>query len=132
MVEVVSPVMLKSIEKVVGKHVYGNLYGCDPQILTDEEKLKEIVARAAEIGNMHLLEVKSWKIGLGVSVVAIILESHITIHTWPEFSFATVDVYSCGEHTDPISAFNYIVTALKARKVVKGYADRSLEEDYRE
>lgn len=132
MVEVVSPMMLKSIEKVVGKHVYGNLYDCDPQILSDEEELRRIVKYAAELGNMHILEIKSWKIGLGVSVVAIILESHITIHTWPEFSFATVDVYSCGEHTDPDKAFNYIVVALKAKRVVRGYVDRSLEEERRE
>lgn len=132
MVEVVSPMMLKSIEKVIGKHVYGNLYGCDPRILSNEEELKRIVTRAAELGNMTLLEVKSWKIGLGVSVVAIILESHITIHTWPEFSFATVDVYSCGEHTDPAKAFNYIVMELRAKRVVRGYVNRSLEEEHRE
>jgi len=132
MVEVVSPMMLKSIEKVIGKHVYGNLYGCDPQILSNEEELRRIVTHAAKLGNMTLLEVKSWKIGLGVSVVAIILESHITIHTWPEFSFATVDVYSCGEHTDPTKAFNYIVMELRAKRVVRGYVDRSLEENHRE
>ena len=113
--------------KVYGRHVYGNLYECDADILRDEGKLREIVIEAAKIGNMTLLDVKSWKIGEGVSVVAIVLESHITIHTWPEYRFATVDVYSCGKHTDPDSAFNYIVKALGARRVERGVTSRNLE-----
>ncbi|MEL9929748.1 MAG: adenosylmethionine decarboxylase [Sulfolobales archaeon] len=116
----------KKSPRVVGRQVYGNLYGCDPQLLSDLGYLERVVRKAAEVGGMKLLDVKAWKIGLGVSIVGIILESHISIHTWPEYSFATVDVYSCGEHTDPEKAFEYIVSALKASKVEKGFADRSL------
>ncbi len=119
---------LRLMEKarVYGKHVYGNLYGCDEGLLKDENTLREIVVNAARIGNMTLLDVKSWKIGEGVSVVAIVLESHITIHTWPEYRFATVDVYSCGMHTNPEKAFEYIVSRLKPERVEVGRADRSL------
>ena len=114
--------------RVVGKHVYGNLIGCrNANALKDPEVLESIVREAARRGNMTVLDVKSWKIGEGVSVVAIILESHITIHTWPEYGFATVDVYSCGAHTDPQKAFNYIVSVLKPLKIEKSVADRSLE-----
>ncbi len=113
--------------RVYGKHVYGNLYDCDVEVLKDEERLRQITIKAAEVGNMTLLDVKSWKIGEGVSVVAIVLESHIAIHTWPEYGFATVDVYSCGLHTDPEAAFDYIVRMLRPRRVQKGVADRSLE-----
>jgi S-adenosylmethionine decarboxylase len=113
--------------RVYGRHVYGNLYDCDVDVLRDEERLRNIAVRAAEVGNMTLLDVKSWKIGEGVSVIAIVLESHIAIHTWPEYGFATVDVYSCGVHTDPEAAFNYIVRMLKPRRVRKAVADRSLE-----
>ncbi len=113
--------------RVYGKHVYGNLYDCDPAILRDEERLRDIIVKAAEIGNMTLLDVRSWKIGEGVSIVAIVLESHITLHTWPEYGFATLDVYSCGMHTDPEAAFDYIVKMLRPRRVEKGVADRSLE-----
>lgn len=114
-----------TIPKVIGKHVYGELYDCDTKLLRSKRVLKNIVIEAAKIGNMTLLDVKSWKIGDGVSIVAIVLESHIAIHTWPEFSFATVDVYSCGKHTNPEAAFSYIATSLKAKKIVRGYVDRS-------
>ncbi|EZQ11019.1 S-adenosylmethionine decarboxylase [Candidatus Acidianus copahuensis] len=113
--------------KVVGRQVYGSLYDCDNNALKDLEYLRGVVTEAAKEGNMTLLDVKSWKIGEGVSIVAIVLESHITIHTWPEYSFATVDVYSCGSHTDPRKAFNYIASQLKAKKYTVNEADRSSE-----
>ncbi|MFP3197071.1 MAG: adenosylmethionine decarboxylase [Sulfolobaceae archaeon] len=116
-----------STPKVVGKQVYGSLYECDPNILKDREALEQIVKDAVTIGNMTLLDIKSWKIGDGVSVVAIVLESHVTIHTWPEYNFATIDVYSCGPHTDPKRAFQYIVEQLKAKKYTMNEADRSSE-----
>ncbi len=119
---------LRETPRVVGTHVYGNLVGCrNRKLLSDPEGLRNVVEEAARRGNMTVLDVKTWRIGEGVSIVAIILESHITIHTWPEFDYATVDVYSCGAHTDPVTAFNYIVEALDPVRVEKGMADRSLE-----
>ncbi len=118
--------MLVQRSLVTGKHVYGNLYSCNPKALSDEKFIENLIKEAAKIGNMTLLDVKVWKIGEGVSAVGIVLESHITIHTWPEYMFATVDVYSCGSHTDPQKAFEFIVKALGCKKVVDGRADRSL------
>jgi S-adenosylmethionine decarboxylase len=117
----------KNVEvRVYGKHVYGNLYECDPELLSDPEFLKKTVVEAARLGNMTLLDVRAWYMGPGVSVVAIILESHISIHTWPEYSFATVDDYSCGKHTNPLKAFEHIAKSLKARRYVFDIIDRSL------
>ena len=112
--------------KVYGKHVYGSLYGCDPELLSDPEYLKKTIIIAAKVGRMTLLDIKYWHIYPGVSIVAIILESHITIHTWPEYKFATVDVYSCGKGADPEAAFRYIAKALKARRFEYEISDRSL------
>ncbi|MFZ8790524.1 MAG: adenosylmethionine decarboxylase [Acidilobaceae archaeon] len=114
--------------RVYGYHVYGNFIDCaNSEILVDEEALKDLVVEAAYIGNMKVLDIKSWKIGLGVSVVAVILESHIAIHTWPEYRFATVDVYSCGTHTNPVAAFEHIKSTLKPRIVESGGFERVLE-----
>ncbi|MEB3759716.1 MAG: adenosylmethionine decarboxylase [Desulfurococcales archaeon] len=114
--------------KVYGKHVYGNLIGCrNHEALRNPELLEDVVRKAAEEGNMTVLDIKTWKIGEGYSLVAIILESHITIHTWPEYDFATVDVYSCGSHTDPEKTFKIIVDYLKPIRMESKIADRSLE-----
>ncbi|AFZ70321.1 S-adenosylmethionine decarboxylase proenzyme [Caldisphaera lagunensis DSM 15908] len=114
--------------KVVGRHIYGNIKGCkNISLLSDEKGLINLLNKAGQEGNMTILDVKAWKIGEGVSAVAIVLESHITIHTWPEYRFATVDVYSCGSHTDPKKAFDYIVNELNPEDVEFGITDRSLE-----
>ncbi len=113
---------------IIGKHVYGNLYDCDEEVLANEQQLREIVTQAAELANMTIWDLKSWKFGGekgGVSVIALVVESHISIHTWTEYAYATVDVYTCGEKADPEVAFNYIAEKLKARRVEKHYADRS-------
>lgn len=114
--------------KVIGHHVYGELYGCDPNLLSNEEYLARVVKEAAEIGGFTLLDVKTWKINPGVSVVGIVLESHITIHTWPEYEFASVDVYTCGSRGDPYKSFNYIVEKLRAKYYKVRYSSRNYEE----
>lgn len=112
---------------VYGKHIVGDLYECDKDKLKDVVFLISVVKEAANIGRMTLLDIKSWKIGFGVSVFGIVLESHISIHTWPEHSFATVDVYSCGNHSDPEGAFNFIVSALEAKRVERKIFLRNYE-----
>lgn len=115
-------------DRVVGKHVYGNLYDVDVSVAGSEEKLRNLVIEAARVANMTLYDVKSWSFGGkkgGVSVIALVLESHIAIHTWVEYRYATVDVYTCGENSDPWKAFDYIVRELKPRYYTVNYADRS-------
>ena len=113
---------------VVGKHVYGNLYDVDLTVAADEEKLKRVVLEAAELGRMKVWDVRSWSFGGdkgGVSVIALVVESHIAVHTWIEYRYATVDVYTCGEQSDPFKAFEHIVKILRPRFYTYNYADRS-------
>ncbi|MEL9991071.1 MAG: adenosylmethionine decarboxylase [Thermoproteus sp.] len=114
---------------VVGKHYYGEAYGIDESLLSDEDRLRQIVIKAAETANMHIVEVNSWKFKggdkEGVSVIALVLESHIAIHTWPTYRYATIDVYTCGEQSDPLSAFRYIISQLKPKRYTINYSDRS-------
>ena len=119
---------MRGEDRVVGKHVYGSLYDIDPTIAGDEEYIKNLVVEAVSLANATLLEVKSWRIEGekgGVSVIALVLESHIAVHTWIEYRYATVDVYTCGEHTDPWAAFRRIVEGLKPRYYTVHYSDRS-------
>jgi len=115
-------------DRVIGKHLYANMYGIETNILENEEFLKDLVLKAVEAAHSTLIEIKSWKVGGkkgGVSVIALVNESHIALHTWIEYSYATLDIYTCGAHTDPWAAFNLIIKALKPRKYKVGYADRS-------
>lgn len=113
---------------VVGKHVYGNLYECDSKLLSDLRLLKRVVGEAAKVANMTLVELKGWKFGGkkgGVSVIALVVESHIALHTWPQYEYATIDIFTCGEQSDPVKAFNLLCEVLKPKHVLRHYADRS-------
>jgi S-adenosylmethionine decarboxylase len=118
----------RSDDVIVGKHYYANLYGIDVDKAWDEEGLRDAVVKAAEVSNMTLLDVKSWKLGGvkgGVSVIAIVLESHITVHTWPHYGYTTVDVYTCGEDSEPSLGLKVLLEYLKPREYDVAYADRT-------
>lgn len=115
--------------RVFGKHVYGELYDCKNDYLTNIEYLINTVREAIYKGGFTLLDIKAWKINPGISVVGIVLESHVAIHTWPEYSFATVDVYTCGFKGDPYKTFIYIVEKLDAKRYTIKFSDRSLRWD---
>ncbi len=120
--------IVQTNNQIIGKHVYGNLYGCEAETINDENNLKNIVIEAAKIANMTVWDAKSWKFGGekgGVSALALVLESHIAIHTWNEFQYVAVDVFTCGEKSEPDQAFEYIVSKLKPKSVIKHYANRS-------
>ncbi len=115
-------------EYIIGKHVYGSLYGVPRDKAGDEEYLRKLVLDAVKAAGATLLDMRSWivpgKKG-GVSVIAIVLESHIAIHTWLEYGYATVDVYTCGGHTDPWKAWKVILDGLKPKYYTVHYSDRS-------
>jgi len=117
-------------DRIIGKHVFGNLYDIDPKILNDKDFLHSVVLEAVKIANMTLVESKSWSFGGkkgGVSVIALVEESHIALHTWSEYNYATLDVYTCGENSNPQAAFEYIVSQLKPKRYQMFFADRSSE-----
>ena len=120
--------MTEKSRGIFGKHVYGNLFYCDQEILSDENQLCDLAIEAANYANMTVWDVKSWKFGGekgGVSVIVLVVESHIAIHTWTEYNYATLDVYTCGEHSDPQKAFDYIVNKLRPKHVERHFADRT-------
>ncbi len=130
-VRFVEKVMLesKTIQKrIVGKHVFGNLYGCPESILKDQKYLRQAVLDAVTLSKMTLVSLRSWKFGGekgGVSVIALIKESHVALHTWKQYRYATVDIYTCGEESEPEKGFELLVHRLRPEKFVKHIADRS-------
>lgn len=99
----------------MGRHVISELWGCDFDKLNDMEKIEQIFADAALKSGAEIREVAFHKFApQGVSGVVIISESHLTIHTFPEHGYASIDVYTCGD-MDPNIAADYIAEALGAQ-----------------
>jgi len=77
--------------------------------------IREHLKVAAQQSLSTLLDVTSHKFDpQGVSAVALLAESHISIHTWPEKGIAVCDIFTCGESGAPSAAAEYLKTALKA------------------
>jgi len=115
------------VDNPIGMHVVLDLYECDPQILDDIEKIEEILTGAAEVANATVIDKRFHKFSpQGVSGVVVVSESHIAIHTWPEHGYAAVDVYTCGNHTMPLKASEYIIRELKCKRPTLVKLDRGL------
>lgn len=100
--------------ETIGRHVIAELWGCDINKLNNMEYIERIFVEAALHSGAEIREVVFHKFApQGVSGVVIISESHLTIHSFPEHGYASIDVYTCGD-LDPNIAADYIAVALSA------------------
>ena len=89
-------------EKLIhqSKHLLLELYRCDREKLNDESFLRCILNRAAKLANATVLNLISNKFEpQGVTAIALLAESHISIHTWPESNYSAVDIFTCGKNS---------------------------------
>ena len=101
------------------KHVLFTLKGCPFDLLDDEAHIRNILVTAARVSKSALLDVSSHKFQPhGVTAIALLAESHISIHTWPENGDAVCDVFTCGDETSPRTAAVYMHEAMDATDIV--------------
>ena len=105
-----------SITDTVGKHCILELYGCDCARLDDESFLRSAITNAALRAGATLLQLITHHFQPhGVTGLALLAESHISIHTWPESGYAAVDVFTCGDHTMPESACRVLTEEFRSK-----------------
>jgi S-adenosylmethionine decarboxylase len=99
-----------------GRHLLVDLWGA--RHLTDIGYIEQALRDAAEAANATVLEVKlhQFSDSGGVSGVAILAESHISIHTWPERDYAAIDVFMCGS-CNPYHSLPTLKSAFNAKSV---------------
>ena len=101
---------------VLGTHVLLELRECDPQLLDDLAGIRQaLLSAASEVGAHVVGESFHQFTPQGVTGILSIAESHISIHTWPEFGYAAADIFTCGDQTMPERAAASIVAALRCR-----------------
>jgi len=102
----------------LGRHLIVEMWGVDPEALDDEAKLRALLVEAAKRAGGRIVGVLFHKFEpQGVTGVVAIAESHISIHTWPEYGYAAIDIFTCGSHVDPWKAFEYSLEQLKPKNV---------------
>jgi len=109
-----------------GKHLLLELYKCDYEKLNDESFLRCSLNRAAKLANATVLNLISNKFDpQGVTAIALLAESHISIHTWPESNYSAVDIFTCGQNMVPELASQYLIKALRAKEHYLRVVDRN-------
>ena len=99
------------------KHFLLELYRCDCEKLNDESFLRCVLNRAAKLANATVLNLISNKFEpQGVTAIALLAESHISIHTWPESNYSAVDIFTCGKNMMPELASQYLIDSLMAKE----------------
>ena len=99
------------------KHFLLELYNCDYEKLNDESFLRCSLNRAAKFAKATILNLISNKFEpQGVTAIALLAESHISIHTWPESNYSAVDIFTCGRNMLPELASQFLIEALKAEE----------------
>lgn len=118
---------VKMSGKSLGRHILAEMYNCNKEALNDLTKIKEIMTKAAILAGAEVVEVVFHQFNpYGISGVVVISESHLAIHTWPEYGFVAADLFTCGDHVDPWKAFEYLNSQLEAEQVITFEAKRGV------
>ncbi len=103
--------------KSLGRHLLIEFYGCDSKVLDDVAAIEDHMRTAARKANSTIVNSTFHRFSpYGVSGVVVIAESHLSIHTWPEYGYAAVDLFTCGDSVDPWKAFEYLKGVLNSTR----------------
>ncbi len=101
--------------KKLGRHLIAEYVKCPPDKLNDASFLKKSMLEAVRRSGATVVDSVFHRYSpQGVSGVVVIAESHMSIHTWPEYGYAAVDFFTCGQTVDPFKAHHYMQEMLES------------------
>ncbi|TXK27116.1 polyamine aminopropyltransferase [Pontibacter qinzhouensis] len=99
----------------LGRHILVEFYDCSPELMNDVMHIENSMVAAAETAGATVINSTFHHFSpYGVSGVVVIQESHLAIHTWPEYGYAAVDLFTCGDSVNPWVSYNYLKEAFEA------------------
>ena len=102
--------------KILGIQLLIDLEECDEAILNNLNKIRELLLYAAQKGGANIIGDTFHKFDpQGITGIVSIAESHISIHTWPEFGYAAVDIFSCGQSFKEQISADILINGLKCK-----------------
>lgn len=103
--------------RTIGYQVLIDIYECDYKKMEDIVYIKEMMIELANILKTNIRKVVFEKFEpYGISGVLIISESHLTIHTWPEYNYVGIDIFTCSKKVEYNEALNYLLEKLGTNK----------------
>ncbi|EIE01262.1 MULTISPECIES: adenosylmethionine decarboxylase [Leptospira] len=93
----------------LGKHVIAEFYECDYETINNHELVEDIMLKAVDLSGATTVKSVFHRFSpFGVSGVVVVSESHFAIHTWPEYGYCAIDVFTCGDLIDNQAALEYL------------------------
>ena len=118
-------------EERLGRHLIIEIMGSPSHALNNISFIDSVFREACQVGSLTLLKIHLHQFEPhGVSGVAVLAESHISIHTWPEKSYAALDIFVCGETANPEAALKHIEEKLEATRLTVKKLDRGIPKKY--
>jgi S-adenosylmethionine decarboxylase len=112
-----------------GRHIVVDVWGVNFSLLDHVDFLQQSMIEAAEKSRATVLSVTNKKFDpSGCTILILLSESHLSIHTYPEKEFAAIDCYTCGNQIDPNIAVNYLIDILKPKNMNMKTLIRGLKE----
>ena len=107
------------------KHILFDLEGCDVDLLDDARFVRNSLFHASILSNSKILKIDFHEFTpRGVTGFALLADSHISIHTWPENNVAKCDIFTCNEKCTPYKAVEYLKEAFKATELISQEHER--------
>ena len=107
------------MESPFGKHILAEYSECECTFLDSEPDIRSLMLEAATRSGATVVgDIFHHFSPQGVTGVVVVAESHLAIHTWPEFGYASVDIFTCGTRVDPWIGFEYIKEKLQSKRWV--------------
>ncbi len=113
--------------KLKNIQILAEFYGCDPELISRSDTVKKIINRA--IRKSKLTKIRSHYHQFrpsGVTGVVLLAESHITMHSWPEYNYIALDLFSCGDKKKAKIAIEQLAKDFKPAKMKKQIVIRGL------
>jgi spermidine synthase len=100
----------------LGRHILVEFFNCNPEIMNDVTLIETGMVEAASTAGATVINSTFHHFSpYGVSGVVVIQESHLAIHTWPEYGYAAVDLFTCGDAVDPWVSFEFLKKAFESQ-----------------
>jgi len=117
----------ESLHRKLGRHLIIEMQGVQFDQLNSIVLMENYFRTACKSGNLTLLDINMHEFQPhGVSGVAVLAESHISVHTWPEYGYAALDIFTCGDTADPEAALTSLKDQLGSSKMKVTRLDRGL------
>lgn len=107
--------MSLAVGTFAGQHVLAEFEGIDPRLLDDVDFLRATLERALDAAGATVCDVVAKRFTpQGVTVLALLSESHASLHTYPEIGAVFLDVFTCGTKADPELAVRLLAESMDA------------------